>query len=165
MKKTSLLIGMITLLFSCSNDDNSGENSTDDNDLVGTWALTDARFVEDPSDPTLNLADEILDALVDEDCFLASFTFNADGTVMSSNSVNYIVPNATPTGLSVDCPTQSDTESGTWILEGNELTLTDENQMSETITIQFEGNNTLIISGEDIDENNYAGADAVFTRQ
>ncbi len=169
MKKISLLLLGLFVVFSCSSDDssdNESENNTEGtNDLVGTWNMTDVRFTENLLDPTLNLADEIVDFLAEENCYLASFTFNADGTLTSSNSVNYIVPDATPTGLSVDCPTESDTDSGTWSLEGNQLTLTDENDVSETLTIQFEGNSTLVISGDDIDENNFAGAEAVFTRE
>ena len=110
------------------------------------------------------LADEIVDELLAEDCFLVSFTFNADGTATAEDKVNYIEVNAGPSGLEVPCPSQSDIESTLWSLDGDQLTFINDNQEEETITIQLE-EDTLIIAGEDIDEDNYAGAEAVFTRQ
>ena len=153
------------VITSCSTDSDENEDGTlDASALVGTWNMTDVRFEEDPSDPSLNLADEIVDELLQEDCILVSFIFNTDGSVTSTDKVNYLQVNAGPNGLDVPCPTQSDNETASWSLEGDQLTLDDGNGTVETITIELEGN-TLIIAGEDIDENNYVGAEAIFTKQ
>ena len=156
----------LALMFSCSTDGDDNDNETPDSStLVGTWNMSDVRFEEDPNDTSLNLADEVVDFLFAQDCILVSFTFNADGSVTSSDRINYLEINAGPNGLDVPCPTESDVEAATWILDGDQLTLDDGNGSVETITITFEGNNTFVISGDEIDANNYAGAEAVFSRQ
>ena len=165
MKKYFLSVfSLVLLLAACSTDGDDNNDANDASSLVGTWAMTDVRFDDDPNNTSLNLADEIVDALVMENCFLVSFTFNADGTASADNKVNYLEVNAGPNGLDVPCPTQSDIESTLWSLNGNQLTFINDNQEEETITIQLDGN-TLIIAGEDIDANNYTGAEAVFTKQ
>lgn len=164
--KLLLLVTVSSLIFSCSTDGDDDDTNPEAgaNALVGTWNMTDIRFEEDPGDTSLNLADEIFDRLSQEDCVLVSFTFNADGTMSGSNKLNLIEINASPTGLDVSCPEQSENETGTWTLEGNQLTVDNGSGDMETTTIELEGN-TLVIAGDDIDENNYAGAEAVFTRQ
>ena len=163
MKKGIIALMAIVFLASCSTDSENDE-MLETSALVGTWNMTDVRFQEDPNDTSLNLADEIVDQLVEEECFLVSFTFNADGSASGENKVNYIEINAGPTGLDVPCPEQSDIEATIWSLTGNQLTFINENQEEETITIQLEGN-TLILAGDDINAENYTGAEAVFTRQ
>lgn len=155
----------LALLASCSTDGDGNDNEMlDSASLVGTWNMSDVRFEEDPDDTSLNLADEVVDFLFAQGCVLVSFTFNADGTVTSSDKVNYLEINAGPNGLDVPCPTETDIEAATWVLDGNQLTLTDENDEAETITIELESN-TLIIAGDEIDANNYSGAEAIFSRQ
>ena len=66
--------------------------------------------------------------------------------------------------LDVPCPDQSDFETFTYSLVGDQLTLINEDLEEETITIQLEGD-ILIIAGEDINAQNYTGAESVFTRQ
>jgi hypothetical protein len=100
---------------------------------------------------------------VQENCFLVSFTFNADGSVTSEDKINFIEVNVGAMGLDVPCPDNSTVETAQWVLEGNQLTLTGADQ-EETITINLDSN-TLIIAGEEINAQNYAGAEAVFTRQ
>lgn len=151
------------LLFACSNDGDDNKE-LDSASLVGTWNMTDVRFEEDPNDTSLNLADEVVDFLAAQDCFLVTFTFNVDGTVTSSDKIAYLEINAGPNGLDVPCPSLSDTASATWELVGDQLTLIDENDTVETITVSLESN-TLIIAGDEIDANNYTGAEAVFTKQ
>ncbi len=158
------VIAAIVLFSACSTDgDDNNDETNESSSLVGTWNMTDVSFA-DTDDTTLILADEIVDELLAENCFLVSFTFNADGTATSEDKINYIEVNAGPTGLEVPCPTQSDVESTLWSLDGDQLTFINENQEEETITIELDGD-TLIIAGEDIDEDNYAGAEAIFTRQ
>jgi len=122
MKKGILAIFTLLFFISCSTDSENNE-MLETSALVGTWNMTDVRFQEDPMDTSLNLADEIVDQLVEENCFLVTFTFNADGTASGENKVNYIEINAGPTGLEVPCPEQSDMEATLWSLTGNQLTL------------------------------------------
>ena len=137
MKKyLSILTFLTALIYSCSTDGND-EEMTNDSALVGTWNLTDVRFDQDPNDTSLNLADEIVDELFNEDCVLVSFTFSADGTVSSTDKLNFIEVNASPTGLDIPCPTDSLDESCTWSFDGNQLTCDDCNGTVETLTIQF----------------------------
>ncbi len=165
MKKNWILLAIATMtLFACSTDNEGNNDELETSALVGTWNMTDVRFSEDPNDSTLILADELVDQLVQENCVLVSFTFNADGTVSSTDKLNFIEFNAGPMGLEVSCPTESESETGTWTLEGDQLTVDDGSGTTETLTIGLEGN-TLIIAGEDIDANNYAGAEVVFTRE
>jgi len=163
MKKGITAIIALLFLVGCSTDSENDE-MLETSALVGTWNMTDVRFEEDPNDTSLNLADEIVDQLVNENCFLVSFTFNADGTASADNKVNFIQVNAGPMGLDVPCPDQSDVETTTWSLVGDQLTFINEDLEEETITIQLEGN-TLILAGDDINAENYTGAEVVFTRQ
>ena len=135
----------------------------EDSGILGNWVFTDARFDEDPNDTSLNLADELVDKLAEENCYLVAFTFNNDNTFSSTDKVNYVEINAGPTGLNVDCPEQQDSSSGTWSLSGNQLTLTETNKSPRTLTVKFEGE-LLVLEGEAIDSNNYAGADAIFSK-
>ncbi len=162
MKKVIIMLGAVLYFTACSTD-NENDGELEASTLVGTWNMTDVRFPDDPNDTSLNLADEIVDQLVQENCFLVSFTFNADGSVSSEDKVNFIEVNSGPMSLDVPCPDNSTVETAEWILEGNQLTLTGANQ-EETITIELDGN-TLIIAGEEINAQNYAGAEAVFTKQ
>ena len=176
MKKILLLFLATTLMVSCSSDsDDAGEmdnmdqtgNEITESDLVGTWVLTDLRFDETADNDDLDFAKEILMELQAIDCEAASFTFNADNTVVSESKLNFLANSISvgAGGLVITCPDESDIEETTWSLESNQLTFVNEGADDETITIVFEDENTLIIAGEDIDENNYAGAEAVFTRQ
>ena len=165
-KYWTLMAIAAVLLVACSTDgdSNDGDEMLTTSALVGTWNLTDVRFMEDPNDTSLNLADEIVDQLVQENCILVSFTFNQDGSVTSSDKLNFIEINAGPTGLDVPCPTQSEDLTGTWTLEGNQLTVDDGSGTVETLTVELDGN-TLIIPGAEIDPENYGDAEAIFTRQ
>ncbi|TAI47072.1 lipocalin family protein [Flagellimonas allohymeniacidonis] len=167
MKKISLLLCTLILVFSCSsdNEDDSGNNENGTNDLVGTWVLTDLRVDSTTDNDDLDFAKEIIGFLQGIDCDLIIFTFNADGTAVSDSKADFLSINVGVGGLDIPCPTESTTESTTWSLEGNQLTFINEDMEEETITIAFEDGNILIIPGESIDENNYAGADAVFTKQ
>ena len=166
MKPNLILIAFSAFTFlACSTDgDSEAEDMMQVNALVGTWNMTDVDFNEDVNDTSLNLADEIVDELIQENCVLVSFTFQADGTVSSVDRLDFLEINAGPTGLDVPCPNESLNDTGTWSLEGNQLTVDNGEGDMETITIELDGN-TLIIAGEDIDEDNYAGAEAIFTRQ
>ncbi len=162
--KLIVLIAVFALTLSCSSDsEDDGLQMVDgESNLVGTWNLTSVDFTGQ-SDTELNLAAEIIDNLAEEQCYLVTFVFNADGTASAEDKTNYIEVNAGPNGLDVPCPTQSDTESTTWSLEGNQLTFINADMEEETIEVAIEGN-TMVIAGEVIDADNYSGAQAIFTK-
>jgi len=162
--KLIAIVATLALTLSCSSDseDDGAEMMSGESNLIGTWNLSDVNF-EDQSDIELNLAVEIVDNLAAEECYLVIFTFNADGTASAEDKTNFIEVNAGPNGLDVPCPTQSDTESSTWSLVGNQLTFINAELEEETIEIIIEGD-TLIIAGEAIDPDNFTGAQAIFTR-
>ncbi|MEM9077800.1 MAG: hypothetical protein AAGC43_12205 [Bacteroidota bacterium] len=165
MKKILLFIAIVALSFSCSNDADDNDATSSENQLVGTWALTDLRVDSTLDNDDLDFAQQIVAFLQGIDCDLITFTFNNDGTVTSVDRANFISVNVGMNGLDIPCPTESNVENSVWSLEGNQLTFINENLEEETITIAFEGNDTLIIAGADIEPENFTGADAVFTRQ
>ncbi len=167
MKKIIFLFVAIIITSSCSNDsdDNANDSPSDTNQLVGTWVLTDLRIDSGVDNDDLDFAKQIIAFLQGIDCDLVTFTFNENGTVSSENRANFLSIDVGMNGLEIPCPTESETEASVWSLEGDQLTFVNENMEEETITISFEGNDTLIIAGADIDAENFAGADAIFTRQ
>lgn len=144
--------------FSCSTD--SGDEELTSNSLVGTWEIHE---VQKEQSSTLNLPKEIADKLLEEGCKLLTFTFSEDGSVTTKSKLNHITFDAGPTGITVDCPQQEDTESSVWELNGNKLTFADSPISTDTITIDLDGN-TLIIDGADIDADNYSDMKIVFKR-
>ena len=165
MKKIFLVLTVIALSISCSNDSDDNETPNSENSLVGTWVLTDLRVDGTMDSDDLDFARDIVAFLQGIDCDLITFTFNQDGTVNSIDRASFLYINVGMNGLDIPCPTESENESSVWSLEGDQLTFINENLEEETITIAFEGNDTLIIAGADIDPENFTGADAVFTRQ
>lgn len=166
MKKNVLLLFLTTfLIFSCSSDASDDSSDAPEEDtLVGTWVLTDLMIDSNVDDDDLDFGKQIIQFLQGINCDLITFTFNENSTVMSDSKANFLSINVGVGGLDIPCPTESDIVSSLWVLDGNQLTISTEGEEDQVITIQLEGD-TLIIPGESIDENNYAGADAVFTRQ
>jgi len=144
----------------CSTDNDEG--ATSEPQIVGTWNLTSVNFTGQ-DETELNLAAEIIDRLAEEACYLVTFEFNANGNATATDRINFIEVNAGPTGLEVPCPTNSDVETTTWSLSGNQLTFINEDLEEETILVEIDGN-TMILNGEDLNADNYAGAQAIFTR-
>ncbi|WP_420402118.1 hypothetical protein [Flagellimonas sp.] len=145
--------------------DDNGENVVSYDNLVGEWLLSDLRFDETLNDDQLNFAKQILEYLTENECDLITLTFNDDGSSVSESKVDHLSINAGVGGLEIPCPVEVDEEAATWALEDDQLTLTDEAMEERTITIVMEDENTLIIDGADVDENNYDGAEAVFIKQ
>lgn len=165
MKRNLLLLFVATaLLWSCSSD-SEDEPNVEATSLVGTWELIDVKINESTASDPLKFAKGIADVLIEDDCDLWTFTFNADESLVSENKFNYIEVdlNNTGDGLSVPCPTNQDVDATTYSLDGDQLTFADGILSSETITIDLEGN-TLTIAGDDLDPNNLSGSELVFSR-
>ncbi len=138
------------------------EDSKEISFLVGgTWVLNDLVLDESVGDSGLKLAEAVVDDLVQEDCYLLTFTFTVDGKVVATDKLTYIEL----VGLAVPCPEKSDELEYQWEVEGDQLTLTDKDGTQETITIQYdEDNDTLTLSGADLSQD-YKGANVVFGRE
>ena len=50
------------------------------------------------------------------------------------------------------------------MLEGDQLTFINDQEEEETVTVSFVDEDTFIVDGSAIDENNYDGTEAVFIR-
>lgn len=167
MRKIAILFLTTILIISCSDDGDDGSDnmSNGTSPIVGTWVLTDLRIDSSVDDDDLDFAKQIVSFLQGIDCDLITFTFNDDGTVTSVDRASFLSINVGMGGLDIPCPMQSETEASTWSLNGNQLTFINANMEEETLVISFEGDDTLILAGADIDPDNFTGADAVFTRQ
>ena len=148
--------------------DDTDDSSDDMNDeetpspIIGVWVLTELHIEEGQSTDDLELAQAVLQLLVENECDVATFDFMEDGTLVSENKASFLEVSVGLDGITVPCPEESSTESVTWVLDGDQLTLTDNDRDQETITIELEGD-TLIIASGGIDPD-FDGADAVFTR-
>jgi|GEM_PF-1987227 len=161
--KIALLFLSASCLLACSSDSDEG-NELDSNSIIGTWSFAQLN-VDDP-DGEMKLANDVIGVLLAAGCDIMTFEFKADQTLESeyrdfTETGTDVNPGGT--GLLIECPENSVTTTATWSLEGNQLTIVDSEGMSDTVTVQMNGN-TLTVSAELIDENNLDGADAVFQR-
>ncbi len=176
-RKVTLLFLVFALIFACSTDSEDSMNDDDQmgmdddmpaGDLVGLWGLSDIRFDETVDDNDLEFAKDIVGFLIDQECYVVTFDFMDDGTVSSESKANYLANSIDLDqgggGITVNCPEESDIETTLWMLDGDQLTFTNDQQEEETVTVSFEDEDTFIVDGSAIDENNYDGAEAVFIR-
>uniref|UniRef100_UPI0024908FBE DUF5004 domain-containing protein n=1 Tax=Croceibacter atlanticus TaxID=313588 RepID=UPI0024908FBE len=116
--KSTLYIGVLFLFFSCDNDDSSSNLIEPTPTLNGTYILTTIN-ADVPVD--LNNDDITNTNLLEEtSCFdIMEVNFNTDGSFSAINSK--LDFNGGASGNEVTCTTRTD--SGTWSLTENELTL------------------------------------------
>ncbi len=159
-----LLIIAAALVVSCSSDkENEG---SDPNDIVGTWDLVALEIDETTATDDEEFAKELLDFLSALDCYILTYTFNADGSVISENKGNYLVINANPggSGLDIPCPSEKDTEIDEYLFNGEVLTYIDETGETD-VAVEIMGN-TIRISATDLDVENFDdGGTLVFARR
>ena len=158
-----MLFAATALLFSCSSDKDDENNDS----IVGTWDLTAYEIDEMTATDDQEFAQEILQFLSAIDCTILSVTFNEDGTVISTDSGNYLEINVNPggTGLDIPCPTESDVEDGTYTYENGVLTYIDEVEGNTEVEVEINGN-TIRISAADMGIDNFEdGGTLVFTRR
>ncbi len=163
MKKNVLLLFVATsLLFACSNDDDSSDNdSNPQNSIVGTWDATELRIDNDTASDDAKNGRDALNFLTAKDCFIITFTFEESLAVIAENSVNYleIGVNSEGTGLDIPCPTQKDTDMSVYTIEGNTLSIVDEDGMTITTTVDIDGD-TMAIDASALDIPNFNATDA-----
>ncbi len=165
MKRNLLLLFAATaLLFSCSSD--KDDDNTNPDNIVGTWDLTALEINPETATDDEEFAAEILDFLSATNCYILTFTFNEDGTVIEENSGNYLEVNVNPggTGLDIPCPTEQDTDVDEYTFDGSTLVYIDE-EGETSIQVEVDGN-TIRISATDLDVENFDdGGTLVFTRR
>lgn len=164
MKRNIFTLFLASLLFfSCSKDENNQENTDPANAIVGSWRATEFKGA-DPNNSNVNLGAEILANLTAENCYIITFTFNEDLTLIAENAVDYLQINATATGLEVPCPTQKDTESSTYTYDGTTLTTVDTSGTTVMVKVTIDGN-TMSADAADLDIPNFDGAgELIFER-
>ncbi len=159
-----MLFVATALIFSCSSD--KDDDNADPGDIVGTWDLTALEIDETTATDDQEFAAEILDFLSATDCYILTYTFNADGSVIEENSGSYLEINVNQggTGLDIPCPTEQDTDVDEYTFDGTMLTYIDE-EGETTIEVDVSGN-TIRIGATDLDFESFDdGGTLVFTRR
>lgn len=164
IRKLSLVVLSALTLLACSSDK---EVNTGPNAILGTWDLTALQIDENNATTDEEFGKEILDFLTAEECYIITLTFNADLSVVSESSADYLQINVNPggTGLDIPCPTQKDMDESTYTFDGETLTYIDDSLETVTVSVQFSGN-TMIISAVELGIDNFdTGGQLVFTKR
>ncbi len=155
MKRNTLVFLLISvLILSCSKGDDNNETQADQNAIVGNWQMTELQINDATASDNAKFGKQILDFLTERDCFILTFNFKADLTVTATNSADYLSINATPTGLDVPCPTESDSEMSTYTYDGSVLTTIDENGQTVMVDVTISGD-TMTVDAADLDIDNF----------
>jgi hypothetical protein len=165
MKRIVLMLFVATALIAGCSSDKENEGS-DPNDIVGTWDLVALEIDETTATDDEEFAKELLEFLTALDCYILTYTFNADGSVVSENKGNYLEVNANPggSGLDIPCPSEQDTEEDEYVFDGEVLTYIDES--GETDVSVDIMDNTIRINAIDLDVENFDdGGTLVFARR
>ncbi|WP_430906719.1 lipocalin family protein [Maribacter sp. 2-571] len=168
MKRIAYMFGMLSLLaVSCSDDDgNDGEETPQEASLVGTWDFValDATGVDEQQ---ILLAEDVIEVLIQQNCDILTFTFADDQTVTAdyrdfTETGRDVNPDGS--GLLIECPEEVISSTSVWSLEGDQLTFVNGDLTEETVTIELTATQ-MIVPAEIVDEDNLAGAKAIFERQ
>jgi len=160
-----LLFVATTLLLSCSSD--KEDVVQEENSIVGSWELTALEIDDSTASDNEKYAQDILNFLSAMDCSIMTITFNADLSVITEDSGNYLEINVNPggTGLDIPCPTQKDTSVGSYMYEGGVLTYVDETDIETTLNVTISGN-TMTVSAAELDFANFNdGGELIFTKR
>jgi len=151
-----LLLIVVTLSFSCSKDDTKSSDADPESAIVGSWQARQFKAA-DPNSSNVNIGAEILSNLTAEECYILTFTFNEDLSLIAESSINYLELNFSATGLEVPpCPTQSDTETSTYTYDGTTLTTVDTDGVIVMVKVNIDGN-TMSADATDLDIPNFDG--------
>ena len=165
MKRNLLTLFVVTaLLISCSSDK---DDSNQDNGIVGSWDLTALEIDDSTASDDEKNARDILSFLSVIDCYIMTITFNADLSVITENSGNYLEINVNPegTGIDVPCPTEKDTSVDSYRYEEGVLTYIDENEAETTVNADISGN-TMRVNATELDFANFNdGGVLIFTKR
>ncbi|MGB5436335.1 MAG: lipocalin family protein, partial [Maribacter sp.] len=141
MKRYILLCTvMAALVFSCSSD--KEDDLAIENSIVGTWKFTELNIDNASSPNEIRLANDVIEVLTASGCDILVFEFKSDNTV-TAVAKDFTETgrdvNSDGTGLLIECPSNVETSSSTWSLEGDQLSFIDENGLEETVTIKLDG--------------------------
>ncbi len=164
--KILLLFIAAAFIISCSSDDNNN-NETDTNTIVGTWVATELQIDNATASDDAKNGRDALNLLTAKQCYVITFTFNEDLTVVAENSVNYIEINVNSdgTGLDIPCPTEKDTDNSTYTYDGVSLTILDNTGSAISANATVSGN-TLTIDAAGLDIPNFnASGELIFQKQ
>lgn len=166
MKKILLIFLSISLFtISCSKDDNGG--GTDESSIEGTWDATELRIDESNASDEEEFGRDILDFLTAKDCYIVTFTFNSDATLLVEDSVNYleINQNSDGSGIDIPCPTESDTNSTSYTYQGQVLTFIDSNGQTVNANVEINGN-IMVIDASSLNIPNFnTGGELIFRKR
>lgn len=138
IRNVGVLLIATVLTFSCSSD-KSDEEMQDATAIVGTWQATELKINNETASDDAKFGKQILDFLTAKDCYILTFTFNEDLTVIAKDAVNYIEINATSSGLDIPCPVDMDTDAGTYSYDGKVLTYVNGDDETATINVTIDG--------------------------
>ncbi|MCO5725630.1 lipocalin family protein [Robiginitalea marina] len=163
MKLKYYLIALLTAaFFSCSSDDDadSGVNS-----IVGTWDAVSLQLDATATEEERNAA-TLFNLLAAQDCYLLTLIFTESQQATLESSFAYLDLSGLLTGdFNIACPTESDSETATYSYTGGQLTITDSEGMSETVTATLSGNRlTMQIEGDEFEEFGTGGS-LIFERR
>ncbi|MGA9239135.1 hypothetical protein [Robiginitalea sp.] len=152
---------LMASLLSCSSDDDGDSGS---NSIEGTWDAVTLQL-DSGSQEEQGLAD-LFNLLAAQECYLISMILEADNEATLLTSIDYLDLSGLFTGsLSIDCPTENDSESATYTFENGQLRITDSNGMSISIDATLNGDRlTLFLEGEEFDDLEVSGS-LVFERR
>lgn len=162
MKLKSFLSGLfIVLLLSCSSDDDGDSGS---NSIVGSWDAVSLQL-DSGSQEEQSLVD-FFNLLAAQECYLISMILEADNEATLLTSIDYLDLSGLFTGnLSIDCPTESDSETATYSFENDQLRITDSNGITTSVDASLNGDRlTLFIEGEEFDDLEVSGS-LIFERR
>lgn len=139
----------------------------DETNLTGRWDATELRIDDTTASDDEKNARDLLAFLTARDCYIISLQFNADLTVVTENSLNYLEVNmnSTGTGIDIPCPEQQDVYSTTFSFDGEVLTIVEEDGTTTDTAISLDGN-ILIVDAADLNIPEFTGsAQLVFERR
>ena len=131
------------------------EEGTDQSAMLhGKWEASELKIDSNTASDQMKFGKQILDHLTNKECFIISFIFNTDFTVMVENSVNHLEINVGGTGLDVPCTEKKDTESSMYTYDGETLTLVDGDGKELILAVTVE-ENTMTVDAKDLDLPNF----------
>jgi hypothetical protein len=163
MKLKYYLIALLTaVFFSCSSDD---DGDVGVNFIVGTWDAVSLQLDATATEEEKN-AETLFNLLAAQECYLLSLTFTDNQQATLESSFAYLDLSGLLTGdFNIACPTESDRETATYSYTNGQLTITDSEGMSETVTATIVANRlTMQIEGDEFGEFGTGGA-LVFERR
>ena len=166
MKK--YFIGLLVIagvVCSCSSDKNedSSDEATPLNAILGTWDATSLNIDVNTASQDAILAQQFLNLLTEDGCYVLTLQFNEDLTATATNSANYITIDAST--LEVPCPTQSDVETSTYTFDGSVVTIVNASGETLSVDVTIDGD-AMYVDASDLEIPEFTeSGELVFTKR